>query len=155
MLKKLLISVTAVAGCGFFILTGQQAEPPAVYTVAQAEVGRAAYQSSCAKCHTDKLTGRKGEPGELPPLSSLAGDDLKMVTTYGGKVPPLAGAGFMAKWGARTTMDLSSRVGEAPAPAKEMYLNLTAYFLRANGARPGTQPLTADTAVEIRSLIAK
>jgi hypothetical protein len=153
MMKKLAVTVAGVAGCGIFILTGQQAAPPAVYTAAQAEAGRTAHRSSCGKCHTYKLTGRKGEPGELPPLSSLDADDLKMVNTYGGKVPPLAGVDFMKKWGAETTKHLSSRIKEAPDPAKEMYLSLTAYILQANGARPGTQALTADTDLEIRSLI--
>jgi hypothetical protein len=46
---------------------------------------------------------------------------------------------------------LSNRVKEAPDPDKD-YLSLTAYILQANGARPGTQDLTAGTAVEIRSL---
>jgi hypothetical protein len=73
-------------------------------------------------------------------------------------VPPLAGSDFMAAWGARTTGELSRRVREAvggfppEGSDKETYLNLTAYFLQANGARPGTQPLTATKSVEIRSI---
>jgi hypothetical protein len=34
MMKKLLVTAAAVASCGFFLLTGQQAVPPAVYTAA-------------------------------------------------------------------------------------------------------------------------
>jgi hypothetical protein len=34
------------------------------------------------------------------------------------------------------------------------YLNLTAYILQANGAQPGTQDLTATTAVPIASVTA-
>jgi len=152
MMKQLVVAAIAFAGCGLFILSGQQAAPPAVYTEAQAAAGRTAYQKSCEKCHTDKLTGRTGAAGELPPLSSLGADDLKMVSTYGGKVPPLAGAHFMATWGARTTKDLSTRIKEAIDVSEATYLSITAYVLQANGARPGTEALTADTAVEVRSL---
>ncbi len=154
MMKKPLVTAAAIAGCGFFVLTGQQAAPPAVYTAAQAAAGRAAYQSSCAKCHTDTLMGRNGT-GEVP----------EFLRVYGGKIPPLAGANsafapFMTKWGARTTKALYRRIQEAaggfPPPDRrldeELYLNLTAYILQANGARPGTQALTTSTAVEIRSI---
>ena len=150
------VAAFAVAGCGFFVLTGQQAAPPAVYTTAQAAAGRTAYQSSCGKCHTDKLTGRNGEPGELPALSSLPANMQEVVKNYGGKVPPLVGANFMTKWA--TTKDLAKRIDEAvggfpPQDSDEQtYLSLTAYILQANGARPGTQALTPATAVEIRSL---
>lgn len=148
MMKNVLVTVSALLGCGCFVLLGQQ-PPPKVYTAAQAASGRMVYKSSCEKCHTDRMTGRTGAAGEFPPLSSLEADDLKMVTTYGGKVPPLIGANFMAKWA--TTKDLSNRIKEAPGPQKD-YLSLTAYILQANGARPGTEELTASTAVEIRSL---
>jgi cytochrome c553 len=152
MTTKLLVIATAVAACGVFILTGQQAAPPAVYTAAQAAAGRAAYENACAKCHTDTLVGRDGT-GEIP-------DYLQI---YAGKIPPLAGANsafepFLTKWGARTTKELSSRVkvavGGFPPQGLDdkTYLNLTAYVLQVNGARPGTQALTADTAVEVRSV---
>jgi len=152
MTKKPLVTVAALAGCGFFVLTGQQAARPAVYTAAQAEAGRTAYENSCAKCHTDTLVGRDGT-GEIPEFLQI----------YAGKIPPLAGANsafepFMTKWGARTTKELSSRikvaVGGFPPQGLDdkTYLNLTAYVLQFNGARPGTQALTNDTAVEIRSI---
>ena len=154
MMKKLLVTAAAIAGCGFFILTGKPAAPPAVYTEAQAEAGRTAYLSSCAKCHTETLVGRDGT-GEIP----------EFLRAYGGKIPPLAGANpafppFMTKWGARTTKALYSRIQEAvggfPPPDRrldeELYLSLTAYILQANGARPGTQALTPATTVEISSI---
>ena len=151
-MKKLLVTATALAGCGFLVLTGQQAVPPTVFTAAQAAAGRTAYQSSCAKCHTDTLMGRDGT-GEVP----------EFLRDYGGKIPPLAGANaafepFLTKWGTRTTNDLSRRVKEAVGgfPPKDLgaetYLDLTAYILQANGARQGTQALTTATAVEIRSI---
>ena len=151
-MRKFLAIAAAIAGCGLFVLTGQQAAPPAVYTVAQAVAGRKAYRSSCAKCHTDTLIGRDGT-GEIPDF----------LQPYAGMIPPLAGANsafepFLTKWGARNTNDLSRRIGEAvggfPPQDKdeETYLNLTAYVLQFNGARPGTQALTKATAVEIRTI---
>jgi mono/diheme cytochrome c family protein len=152
MMKKLLVAATAIAGYGFFVLTGQPAAPPAVFTAAQAAAGRTAYLSSCVKCHTDALTGRDGT-GDIPEFLQI----------YDGKIPPLAGANsafppFMTKWSERTTRDLSRRINEAvggfpPQDRDEdTYLNLTAYILQVNGAQPGTQALTPSTAVVIRSI---
>lgn len=155
MLTRLLTIAAVIAGGGISVLPGQAA-PPAVYTAAQAAAGKAGYESSCGKCHTNRLTGRTGDPSELPPVSSLPANMLEVVKNYGGKIPPLVGAAFMTKW--NTTKDLSKRVNEAvggfpPDGADEqVYLSLTAYVLQVNGAPAGTQALTADTAVEIRSL---
>jgi mono/diheme cytochrome c family protein len=153
-MKKLLIAAIAVAGCSFFILTAQQPAPTAVFTAAQAAAGRAAYESSCNRCHTDTLIGRDGT-GEIPEIAQA----------YKGRIPPLAGANaafppFMTKWGPRTTSALFKRISEAvpafPPPGRaineELGLDITAYVLQVNGAQPGTQPLTATTEVEIRSI---
>jgi S-disulfanyl-L-cysteine oxidoreductase SoxD len=153
-MKKLAIIAVAVASCGFFILMAQQSGPTGVFTAAQAAAGRAAYESSCNRCHTDTLIGRDGT-GEIPEIAQ----------PYKGKIPPLAGANaafppFMTKWGPRTTSALFKRISEAvpafPPPGRaineELGLDITAYVLQVNGARPGTQPLTATTEVEIRSI---
>ncbi len=42
-----------------------------------------AYENTCGKCHTPTLTGRKGDPGELPPLSSLSGFYRKFIGARG------------------------------------------------------------------------
>lgn len=158
MMNTLLASAAAMAFGGLFLLVGQETATPAIYTQAQAAAGRTAYRSSCGKCHTESLLGRRGDPGELPLVSSLPKNMQDVVQTAGGMVPPLAGADFLAVWGVRTTSDLSRRVKEAvggfppDGSDKETYLNLTAYFLQACGARAGTQALTASTALEIRSL---
>jgi hypothetical protein len=61
-----------------------------------------------------------------------------------------------SKWGPRTTKALYTRIQEAVGADRnldeELCLNLTAYILQANGARPGTQALTTATDVEIRSV---
>src|SRR5258708_4163493 len=129
MLKKLFF-ITAT--CGIVILLAQQA-PQTVFTEAKAGAGRAAYQSSCASCHTDTLIGRN-------------------------EAPQLAGANFMTQWGARTTSDLYRYIQAVMPPGnggtlgEENYLAVTAYILQSNGARPGAQALTSTTAVAIRSI---
>ena len=48
------------------------------------------------------------------------------------------------------------RIRFAPPAAhlsEETRLNLIAYILQANGALPGTQPLTVATGMELRTLI--
>ena len=157
-MKNLLLAAGALAAGGCFLLTGQDSPPPAVYTAAQATEGRTAYASTCGKCHLDSLMGRTGDPGELPAVDSLPAVMRDVIRGTGGIVPPLAGADFMKVWGARTTRDLALRVQNAvggfrpEGSDKETYLNLTAYFLQANGASAGAKALTAATAAKIRSL---
>jgi hypothetical protein len=154
------VTASAVAGFGLFALAGQETSLPAVYTATQAAAGRTAYRSTCGKCHRDSLLGRTGASGELPPVDSLPSVMQEVVRAAGGQVPPLAGPDFMASWGGRTTQELSDRVKLAvggfrpPASDKDTYLDLTAFFLQVNGARAGSQALTAGTAVEIRSIAA-
>jgi hypothetical protein len=71
-----------------------------------------------------------------------------------GTIPPLAGPNFMTKWGARTAQDLTNRIKLAAGAdePEETSVNLTAYILQVNVAKPGTQALTATTAVEIRDV---
>ena len=162
MMKKFLSA--AVAASGLFVLTAQKPDPPAVFTAAQAEAGRKAFQdkggtsanpeAACAYCHTVALTGRNGDPGELPPLSSLNPALQKNIEGMGGIVPPLAGEKFMRVWGAKTTQDLVERIKIAAGPDQDTALNLAAYILQFNGAKSGEQALTAATAVEIRSVAA-
>ena len=163
-MKKLLVTASTFASCGFFTLIGQEAAPLAVYTAAQAAAGRTAYQSVCFNCHQANLAGRKSEAGELPPLASLPPGMQADIKTAGGKIPPLSGGEFMARPSGRTTADLSKRIKAASPFLKQAdpllaedtdenaYLNLAAYILQANGAQPGTQELTKDTSVVIRTI---
>jgi mono/diheme cytochrome c family protein len=168
--QKALLLAAAVLGSGLFVLTGQQpGQQPAsssVFTSAQAEAGRKAYENTCGKCHTPTLLGRKGDPGELPPVSSLPDYMQDMAR---GPVPPLAGADFINRWGGRTTAELTERIlqavgafppegtnipvpGHAPAENDPTGVNITAYVLQVNGAKAGTQPLTKTTAVVVSSI---
>ena len=65
--------LTAVVALGFEFMTlaAQSAAPLSVFTEAQATVGRAAYESVCVNCHAYVLSGRNGDPSELPTADSL------------------------------------------------------------------------------------
>jgi hypothetical protein len=76
-----------------------------------------------------------------------------MIEGYGGNVPALAGPRFIARWGAKTTQNLSARIMEAAGLDEKRFLDITAYILEFNGARPGTQALTKDTAIELQSVV--
>jgi hypothetical protein len=97
----------------------------------------------------------------LPLVSSLPDEWQKIVRAAGGngKIPPLAGPKFMARWATKTTRNFSARVNTAIGgfPPKDMdettYLNLTAYFLQMNGAQPGPEKLTSDTVVVIQTIV--
>jgi alcohol dehydrogenase (cytochrome c) len=102
------------------------------YTAAQAQAGRAAYQANCASCHAPDLSGREG--------------------------PQLAGGTFMNQWGDKTAADLigfmrstmpPGAAGSLPDPT---YINLAAFILDANSARPGDRPLAANASVVIRAV---
>lgn len=103
------------------------------YTAGQADAGRAVYLSHCASCH----------------LPDLAGSN---------EAPQLAGSNFIRAWGARTTSDLLTLIRTTMPPADrgnlgdENYVNLVAFVLSANGARAGSQPLTAAAGLAIGSV---
>src|SRR5260370_20287244 len=102
------------------------------YTAAQANAGRTAYLSHCASCHLPDLGGRN-------------------------EAAQLAGSNFMRAWGARATSELLTFIRTTMPPGNrgnlgdETYVNLIAFLLSANGARAGSQPLTAAARVTINA----
>jgi alcohol dehydrogenase (cytochrome c) len=129
--KNIFISAAAIAAFSVVILTGQQ--PAGPFTAAQATAGAAVYQASCAGCHGPDLAGRND-------------------------AAPLAGQQFMGEWGPRTANDLVSFIQGAMPPgnpgslAPQAYLNVAAFILQSNGARPGNQALALGSTVAIRSV---
>src|SRR5215468_4700583 len=117
-----LILATVIFTVVSTIRAGQAPDSAAVYTREQAEAGRLALTANafgaCTDCHTTGLTGRRGDTGELPSLSSLSEDYQKTINNYGGKVPALVGPDFLKRWAARTTRDLNrefrDRFGNLP-----------------------------------------
>ncbi|MES1260677.1 MAG: hypothetical protein ABUS49_02990 [Acidobacteriota bacterium] len=141
-------------------MTGQEPEPPAIFTAAQAEAGRITYENTCGKCHTPSLLGRKGDPGELPTLASLSPEYRKFIGPRGW-VPPLAGPVFLSRWGSKTAAQLIARFQVTAVDPffgfegidDEAVLNITAYALQVSGAKAGTKPLTRGTEVVVSSAI--
>jgi len=121
-----------VCACSLTVVCyAQQAAGP--YTAAQATAGRATYQANCSSCHGADLSG----------LNSAS---------------PLAGGLFMSSWGDRAPSELVTFLEGAMPPGnpgslgEQAYVNVTAFILDFNGARPGDQPLTAATKIAIRSV---
>jgi alcohol dehydrogenase (cytochrome c) len=121
-----------VGACAIAVVCyAQQAAGP--YTAAQAAAGRAVFQANCAGCHGADLAGQNNASA-------------------------LAGGLFMSSWGARTPAELISFMEGAMPPSNpgglgaQAYVNVAAYVLDFNGARPGNEPLTAASKVAIGSV---
>ena len=108
------------------------AQPPAAeggFTADQAAAGWAVYARQCGECHGAGLDGAEA--------------------------PALRGVDFLNGWAGQTTDELFAYVRDEMPPGlgrslgDQVYLNLVAYILDMNGARPGDAPLAADAAVMI------
>jgi alcohol dehydrogenase (cytochrome c) len=130
--RQLALGVTVLGLCAAFAVA-QENPPSGPFTAEQVAAGRTAFMTSCAACHQANLAGQ--------------GDAL-----------PLAGRQFISGWSGRTTADLynlihASMPANAPGSlSAQAYANITAFILYANGAKPGSAPLTATTAVRIGSI---
>lgn len=94
-----------------------------VFTSAQAERGKIAYDTNCAECHMPDLSGRE----------------------YAG---PLAGDGFKLKWRDAPLADLLGRMRSMPYGrpgllTRGQYVDILAYALSKNGYPAGATELTA------------
>lgn len=143
-------------------VSGQQPNQGAIFTSAQADAGRVAYEKTCGRCHTLTLMGRQGKPEERPAVNSLSEADQQFIRNYNGRVPPLAGEVFLQRWGSKTAAQLVKRFQEAKFSFEEAGLtddesivNITAYVLQVNGAKPGSQRLTRDSDAIVSSVSLK
>jgi hypothetical protein len=154
------VFAAAVLGSCAVVLSGQESVPPAVFTVAQAEAGRAAYERSCGMCHTYAVSGRSGKEGELPSLESLPEPYQKFIGPRKW-VPALMGKRFVDTYGQKTLQELFVlfRGAADTTPASELNMSdetlvdITAYILQKNGAKAGDQPLTAKSSAFFRSVV--
>src|SRR6516225_9739620 len=153
------IPLGGILGLACLVLTAQQPTSSGIFTSAQADAGRVAYERTCGKCHTSTLMGRKGDLGEQPPLSSLSASYQKFIGPRG-FVAPLAGKVFLDRWGGKTAAQLIARFQETVDDpyfkfenmADETTVDITAYVLQVNGAKAGSQPLTRSTSVVVNSI---
>lgn len=140
-----------------FGVSGQQPARSGVFTTAQAEAGRAAYEKTCAKCHTPSLMGRKGDAGDLPPLESLSVAYQEFIKMYG-PVPALAGKEFVGRWQDKTVAQVIARFQEGvnafPPEGMngETAVEISAYALQVSGAKAGDRPLTRAVQTTVGSL---
>jgi len=160
MKSRAMLVAMGILCSGRVVLTGQQPAPPGVFTSAQAEAGRVAYENTCGKCHTYRLLGRNGAEGELPPVDSLPISYREFIRKTG-HVPPLAGKVFLSRWGQKTAAELIARFQVTAGDSffqfqgmdDDTTVNITAYVLQVNGARAGTQQLTRTTSEVVNSLV--
>ena len=130
--KKSALILSVIVTTGAMLAQGQQ-RPAGPFTAEQASAGRTAYQENCSGCHLPDLVGRN-------------------------EAPPLAGGNFMNTWGGRTTRELLALIQTTMPPGgpgslgADVYADIAAFILAANGATPGNQPLTASTSVTISSI---
>ena len=134
-MRPIAMFVAAAAVLGVAVLGGQQ--PPAAggFTAEQAAAGRQAYTVTCSGCHAPDMSG-------------------------GYDAPQLAGVTFMDTWGARTTRDLAGYIQTSMPPtgarlSVDQTLAVVAAILQANGAQPGSQPLTATATTPIGVIAGK
>ena len=129
--KHVIFALAVIAAWTVMTVTAQQ--PAGPFTAAQATAGQTVYQTSCAGCHGADLAG----------LNDAA---------------QLAGQMFIGSWGNRTASELVAFIqgamppGNAGSLSPQAYLNVAAFILQSNGARAGTQALTAQSTVPIRSV---
>ena len=89
--------IAMIVLAGILPIFAQQPEDrPSVYTAAQAEAGRTAYENSCGKCHALTLLGRNTVEDGLPPVDSLPASYQEFIRKSK-HVPPLAGKVFLSR----------------------------------------------------------
>jgi cytochrome c len=157
---KAILPAIAILSAGRLVLTAQQQTSASVFTAAQAEAGRTAYENTCGKCHTYRLLGRRGDDGELPPVDSLSAAYRKFIGNPN-HVPPLAGRVFLNRWGEKTAAELIARFQVTVSDPffqfdgidDDTTVNITAYVLQMNGAKPGPRQLTRTTDAVVNSIV--
>ena len=160
MKRRAILLAIGILCAGRVLLTGQQPPPPGVFTSAQAEAGRAAYENTCGKCHAYSLLGRNAADDGIPPVDSLPASYQEFIRKTN-HVPPLAGKVFLSRWGQKTAAELIARFQiTASDPSFQFQgmnddttVNITAYVLQVNGAKAGTRQLTRTTSEIVNSLL--
>lgn len=103
------------------------------FTQEQVDNGRLAYDAACSACHGVNLQN-------------------------GTHRTSLIGRSFLAGWGSRSTWEyyryVSYRMpnGTPGSLSPETYADIVAFILAANGALPGSTPMTAQSAVRIDTI---
>ena len=119
-----------VGSSAIAVLVAQPAQTPS-FTAAQAAAGRTAYERSCSGCHRADLQGSF-------------------------EAPQLSGSNFLNQWGDKTIVELQTYLmasmppTDPGSPGPDTMINIVAYVLQSNGARPGLQPLSPQATATLR-----
>ena len=125
------LSLAAAAGVLGTALSAAESELT-VFTAEQAAAGERTYNTQCAMCHGAELRG--------PNAPALIGAEVMQ------NFDTVAGL---------YTYTAAAMPPQAPGRlAEQDYVNIMAYILKANGARAGSKPLTADTELMKRMMLA-
>jgi cytochrome c len=131
--EKFLAAFFCVFATGLCAASAQTVSP-APFAQAQSDAGRQIYASSCASCHGDNLEG-KGAP-------ALTGKEFATSTFAGRTTAQLY-----------TFIQNSMPFCEGGSLATDAYVNVLAFILQANGAKPGDTPLTPTASVKVGDII--
>src|ERR1700739_864419 len=99
--------------CALFAVGAVSAQPAGVFTIAQAQAGRAVYEQNCSACHGANFEGS-------------------------GDAPSLAGGTFMLKWGPKMVSELFGEILQTMTPTnpgslgEPAELHATAFILPSN-----------------------
>jgi cytochrome c5 len=140
-----LILVLAIAPSPVDAQSGRVTVWNGVYSRAQAERGRAAYERNCDRCHAPDLMGVEDNSllGDFSPRFSIAGPE------------------FMERWREDRLLSLydylrrgmpprnEPGVRVTPLPAGE-YLDIIAHMMQVNGFPPGTRELNTSDLPRVR-----
>ena len=124
-----MIALGSAGGPGVVAAGAQPQAEDGGFTADQSAAGWAVYGRQCGECHGQGL--------------------------FGAEAPALRGVDFLNGWAGQTTDELFTYLRDEMPPglggslADGVYLDLVAYILDMNGARPGDAALTADAAVTI------
>ena len=129
--RRALVAVLLPVAC-FLLLQAAHAQASrtvwdGVYTDAQAERGRAAYQETCVGCHRDDLRGDN-------------------------TAPSLVGESFMFLWGDMEVGELAARIQKLMPPERpgslsaQTYVDIVAFVLQKNALPAGSTDLRPDPA---------
>jgi mono/diheme cytochrome c family protein len=125
----------ALLAAAMFSITGAGAQEAGPFTLQQAAAGRLAFLGNCTGCHGASMGGGGG--GGAP---ALTGHDFQEDWLN-------KSAGQLFRF-ASTNMPLNN-AGMLP---RDTYVDLVAFILAVNGARPGPAAFTGDSDVRIGAI---
>jgi mono/diheme cytochrome c family protein len=127
MFRRVVVALAAVLACGVALRAQDQPRIwQGVYTSAQAERGKAVFNTTCLRCHGEDLAGNTA--------------------------PALKGERFQSSWGGDSIESLFTKIRDTMPPNfgtildDQVKLDIVTYILQTNGFPAGTSELVAGSA---------